>query len=118
MTVKELDDKIKKGLGGVYLFYGEEEYLKRRYLEKVRETLLTDDTDAVFNHVRITDGEIDRLGDELAGMPIFGSSGGRLIELCDVDFTSMNETKLDELSDAFSEVPSTSSIVLTIISLE
>ena len=54
MTVKELDDKIKKGLGGVYLFYGEEEYLKRRYLEKVREVLLPDDTDAVFNHVKIT----------------------------------------------------------------
>ncbi len=104
MTVKELDDKIKKGLGGVYLFYGEEEYLKRRYLEKVRETLLTDDTDAVFNHVKITDGEIERLGDELVGMPIFGSSGGRLIELWDVDFTSMNENKLDELTDAFSEV--------------
>ena len=30
MTVKELDDKIKKGLGGVYLFYGEEEYLKHK----------------------------------------------------------------------------------------
>lgn len=104
MTVKELDDKIKKGLGGVYLFYGEEEYLKRRYLEKVRETLLPDDTDAVFNHVKITDGEIDRLGDELVGMPIFGSSGGRLIELCDVDFTAMSEARLDELSDALSTV--------------
>jgi DNA polymerase-3 subunit delta len=104
MTVKELDDKIKKGLGGVYLFYGEEEYLKRRYLEKVRETLLPDDTDAVFNHVKITDGALDRLGDELVGMPIFGSSGGRLIELWDVDFTAMSENKLDELCDAFSTV--------------
>ncbi len=104
MTVKELDDKIKNGLGGVYLFYGEEEYLKRRYLEKVRETILTDETDAVFNHVKITDGEVERLGDELIGTPLFGSAGGRLIELWDVDFTSMSDLKLDELAVAFAEV--------------
>lgn len=104
MTVKELDDKIKRGLGGVYLFHGEEEYLKRRYLEKVREAILTDETDAVFNHVKITDGEVERLGDELIGTPLFGSAGGRLIELWGVDFTSMSDTKLDELASAFSEV--------------
>ena len=110
MTVKELDDKIKhgqlgnSGLGGVYLFYGEEEYLKRRYLERVRETLLTDETDAVFNHVKITDGEVERLGDELIGTPLFGSAGGRLIELWGVDFTAMNDSRLDELAVAFDEV--------------
>lgn len=104
MTVKELDDKIKRGLGGVYVFYGEEEYLKRRYLEKVREALLTDETDAVFNHVKIENGEVERLGDELIGTPLFGSAGGRLIELWGVDFTAMSDTKLDELVLAFSEV--------------
>lgn len=103
MTVKELDDKIKYGPSGVYIFYGEEEYLKRRYLERIRETLITDDTDAVFNHV-ILDSELDRLGDELVGTPLFGSAGGRLIELRGVDFTSMSDSKLDELSLAFSEV--------------
>ena len=104
MTVKELDDKIKRGLGGVYLFYGEEEYLKRRYLEKAREALLTDETDAVFNHVKIENGEVERLGDELIGTPLFGSAGGRLIELWGVDFTSMSDSRLDELAVAFSEV--------------
>lgn len=104
MTVKELDDKIKRGLGGVYVFYGDEEYLKRRYLEKVRETLLTDETDAVFNHVRIENGEVERLGDELVGTPLFGSIGGRLIELWGVDFSAMSDLRLDELASAFDDV--------------
>ena len=103
MTLKELDDKIKYAPSGVYVFYGEEEYLKRRYLEKMRETLITDETDAVFNHV-VLDGELDRLGDELVGTPLFGSAGGRLIELRGVDFNSLNDSRLDELALAFSEV--------------
>lgn len=104
MTVKELDEKIKHGLGGVYVFYGEEEYLKQRYLERVRSAILTDDTDAVFNHVKIENGEVERLGDELVGTALFGSLGGRLIELHGVDYNAMSDSKLDELADAFKTV--------------
>ena len=104
MTVKELDEKIKHGLGGVFVFYGEEEYLKQRYLERVRAAILTDETDAVFNHVKIENGEVERLGDELVGTALFGSAGGRLIELWGVDYTAMSDLKLDELSDAFESV--------------
>ncbi|MBE6618171.1 MAG: DNA polymerase III subunit delta [Ruminococcaceae bacterium] len=104
MTVKELDEKIKHGLGGVYVFYGEEEYLKQRYLERARNAILTDETDAVFNHVKIENGEIERLGDELVGTALFGSAGGRLIELWGVDYNAMSDSKLDELSDAFDSV--------------
>ncbi len=112
VTTKELDEKIKKGLGGVYLFYGEEEYLKRHYLEKVRTTILTDDTDAVFNHVRITDGRLEDLGDELIGTPLFGSVGGRLIEVWDVDYTSLSDSRLDELADAFENVEEGDTLLL------
>ena len=31
MTAAELKDDIKFGLGGIYLFFGEEEYMKQHY---------------------------------------------------------------------------------------
>ena len=64
MTVSELDKQIKPNMRGAYLFYGEEEYLKFRYREKMRAALLEDESLAPFNHSIITDitrlaGEVD-----------------------------------------------------------
>ena len=53
MTSAELKDDIKFGLGGIYLFFGEEEYMKQHYLAEIRKTVLGDDEDALFNHKKI-----------------------------------------------------------------
>ena len=51
MLQTELKTQLKTGkIGGVYLFCGEEEYLKRHYLNEIRKQILTDPVFDAFNH--------------------------------------------------------------------
>ncbi len=100
MTVQDLSRKLKNDPHGVYLFYGEEEYLKRRYLEQIREAI----PDEGFNHVRIS-GNLSQLADELDGLALFG--GDRLIELWDVDFNKVNPDTLTALCELLSAAEDT-----------
>ena len=95
MTVTELSKKLKLDPKGVYLFYGEEEYLKRRYLEQIREKVIGDDPAAAFNHVKITGGDLAAFSAELDGLPLLG--GERLIELWDTDFSKVSGDLLESL---------------------
>lgn len=100
MTTTELSKKLKTDPKGVYLFYGEEEYLKRRYLEQIREKIIGDDPAAAFNHVKI-EGDLLAFSAELDGLALLG--GERLIELWDVDFAKVNGDQLTALCDLLSE---------------
>ena len=58
MELNEYKNKLKSGeLGGVYIFAGEEDYLKRYYLGELRRACLTDEAFAVFNH-SVFDGKM------------------------------------------------------------
>ena len=92
MTVTELSKKLKTDPHGVYLFYGEEEYLKRRSLEQIRDAIPDDG----FNHVRIS-GDLQALSEELDGLALFG--GDRLIELWDTDFSKVGGEQLEALCE-------------------
>ncbi len=94
MTVSDLSKKLKTDAHGVYLFYGEEEYLKRRYLEQIRAAILGEDALTSFNRVKIN-GDLAAFSAELDGLALFG--GDRLIELCDTDFAKVNGEQLEEL---------------------
>lgn len=100
MTVTELSKKLKLDPHGVYLFYGEEEYLKRRYLEQIREAIPDDG----FNHIRIC-GDLSALSQELDGLALFG--GDRLIELWDTDFSKVGGEQLDALCELLSSAEDT-----------
>lgn len=103
ITSKDLDKKIKNGfMGGAYLFYGDEPYLKEHYVKKLREIVCPDPDFAVFNHVRIEDGNVDRFIGELANPPLFGA--GRLVELRGVDFAKLSTDTLSSLCDALAEI--------------
>ena len=53
LTAQELKDEIKFGLGGGYLFIGEEEYMKHYYLTEIRKKVLGNDEDGLFRHKKI-----------------------------------------------------------------
>ena len=93
MTVSELDKKIKPNMRGAYLFYGEEEYLKFRYREKMRLSLLEDESLAPFNHSIITD--LTRLAGEVETLPMMADR--RFVEVEDVNFAKLNKDSLEAL---------------------
>ena len=93
MTISELDKAIKVNMRGAYLFYGEEEYLKRRYREKIRATLLEDDALAPFNHALISD--LSMLATEIQTLPMMADR--RLVEVEDVNFSKLNKDSTEAL---------------------
>ena len=61
MELNEFRAKLKsRALGGAYLFVGEEEYLKRYYLEQLRGSAISDDAFATFNHMLFDGAEVER----------------------------------------------------------
>ena len=58
MTQEELKRAIKEKRGGIYVFVGEEAYLKRYYLSEFRKAFVEEDF-AAFNHQRFEGTEID-----------------------------------------------------------
>lgn len=59
MEIQQLKEKIEKGENGVYLFVGEEEYLKRHYLSVLKKKLVPDEFLEPFNYAVYDGGEID-----------------------------------------------------------
>lgn len=94
MTIAELDKAIKPSMRGAYLFYGEENYLKQHYRDKIRKTLIEDEGMAPFNHSVIT--ELARLPAELEMLPMMAEC--RLVEVEDVNFQRLNKETLDTLT--------------------
>ena len=72
MLQKELKEAIAKSeLSGVFLFAGEEDYLKRHYLSEIKKKIVTDEAFAPFNHIVFDGEEIDfgALSDAVAAPP-------------------------------------------------
>lgn len=96
MTQKELKARLKGDeLGGVYIFAGEEEYLKRFYTEELRKRILTEPAFEPFNHLCCEGSTIDfdLLLDAVKSPPMMADF--KLIEWDRADFESMKEEALD-----------------------
>lgn len=61
MELNEFKSKLKsKSIAGAYLFVGEEEYLKRYYLDELRRACGIDKTFAAFNHITFDGVGVER----------------------------------------------------------
>ncbi len=112
ITTKELDTALRQASGGAYLFYGEEEYLKRHYLDAFRKKLDTDRDLSAFNHVILQGGDVDALEAECSGLALFGDS--RLIEVRDFNFRKMPKETLARICEILSGVGTDTVIVYTL----
>lgn len=115
ITSAELKDEIKFGLSGVYLFFGEEEYMKQYYLSEIRKKVLGDGDEALFNHKKISCAELDleKITDALTTASLsFFSEGKTLCELHEISFASLKEAEWKALLDAFANA---SDDVITVI---
>lgn len=86
MSVDALKKKIKSGkLGGAYLFYGDEEYLKDHYLGQLRRAVETSSLPE-FNHIVFEEKDMrfSDLGDALETLPTMANF--KLIEIREPEF--------------------------------
>ena len=109
MTQKDLKNRLKgDSLGGIYIFAGEEEYLKRYYTAEMRKRILVDPAFEPFNHLCFEGSAIDfdLLLDAVKSPPMMADF--KLIEWDRADFEAMKESSLEafaELSALVAEHP-------------
>ena len=87
---KKFRVRAKGELFGGYLFYGEEEYLKRNSLSEARKSVFPDGPDS-FNHIRL-DAEnfsIEALENAIMALPVFAEK--KLIEIHSLNLSSMKD---------------------------
>lgn len=105
MTVSELKKELKNP-SGVYLFYGEEEYLKHYYLRLMREAVLVDDSLSAFNHTVLSgESELGRLAAACDMIPVMADK--KLIEVHSVKYTAAKKKDSEQSkgqTDSFIDV--------------
>ncbi len=111
MTVNELRSAIKeKSFSPVYIFCGEENFLKRHYRRELCRALLPDDGFDAFNHIVLEGEKLDfgALADAISAPPMMADY--KLVEWHLCNFSSMREGDLSrfaELCGTLSDYPET-----------
>ncbi|MCL2842151.1 MAG: DNA polymerase III subunit delta [Oscillospiraceae bacterium] len=91
-------------LRSLYLFWGEEDYLREFYLGKLQELLLPEGL-AEFNYFRL-DGkgtDIAAISEAVEALPVF--SPKKLVEVRDFDFYKGTADQRDALDELFTDLP-------------
>lgn len=110
--LRPITDACKKGTpaGGVYLFCGEEEYLKRHYLGLLRKKLLGEPENALFDWVRLSGDNPaggaplpELLRDALESPPLM--CPGKLVEIHSPGLASLSREELELWETLLSAVP-------------
>lgn len=100
MELNDYKAKLKSGdLSGVYVFAGEEDYLKRYYLGELRKLCVTDEAMAVFNHSVYDGKDIDfaAIMEDVKSPPMM--SDYKLIEWHHADLTALTDAEIELLLD-------------------
>ena len=95
MELTELKARLKDGrLNGCFILAGEEDYLKRYYLAKIREAIVTDEAFATFNYAVYDGAEVNfaAIRDDIQSPPMMAD--GKLIEWRYPSFDKMKESDL------------------------
>ena len=103
-------DLRAKAPGRFYVLYGEEDYLRRYYLEQLKKLVL-DDLTADFNFHRLTaeNFSVDLLGDCIETLPMMAERSLILAE--DVDLFAQADT--ERICELLSDLPEHCCLVLT-----
>ena len=100
MDINELKSRIKDGrLSGCFILAGEEDYLKRYYLAKIREAIVDDGAFATFNHAVYDGADVDfsSIRDDVTSPPMMADK--KLIEWRYPNFEKMKESDLKLLEE-------------------
>ncbi len=114
MTGAEFGTLLKKGVSGGYLFYGEEAYLKHRYLESLRKRILPDPGLDAFNRFAFDERnyDADSLRSAIASFPVMAEQ--KLIELHSLPLRQMSSGEITDLTSALSEITEGDGTVLVL----
>ena len=102
MDIAELKSRLKSGnLAGWYLMAGEEDYLKKYYMNSLRDAVIVDDTFALFNHLSYDGADIDfaEVAEAIKSPPMM--SEYKLIEWRFANIDALKENEKSALESLF-----------------
>ncbi len=96
----------------LYIFYGEESFLKQHYLTQLHK-LLTDELTESFNYHKLTAETFDlqSFADAVENLPMMAESTFVVVD--DVDVFKLNEVDRDKLSQVLADIPDYCTVVFT-----
>lgn len=116
LTVLKQD--LKTGsYGRLYLFYGEEHYLRDHYLQQLKKKLL-DGPAEDFNYHRFTQENMSfqALADAVEAMPMMAEYS--LVQVDDCDLSRLNESDRETLTAILSDIPDYCTVVFVFDTVE
>ncbi len=117
-NLQVLKQDLKSGqYGRLYLFYGEEHYLRDYYLEQLKKKLL-DGPAEDFNYHRFTQENIDwsALAAAVEAMPMMAEHS--LVQVEDCDLSKLTEDGRESLTTVLSDIPDYCTIVFVFDTVE
>lgn len=112
--MQQLKKLIKdKQIEGIYLFFGEEQYILNAYLDKAIEAAI-DDSDITMN-LDVFEGHgisIDKVIDAMDTLPFLGEKRVVVLKNAEI-FASKNSLKAEQLLAAIDSLPSTTVLFIT-----
>ncbi|MBR6513451.1 MAG: DNA polymerase III subunit delta [Clostridia bacterium] len=108
---KKFRTRAKGELFGGYLFYGEEEYLKRNALAEARKSVFPDGPDS-FNHIRLDadNYSVEALENAIMALPVFAEK--KLIEIHSLALSAMKDKEIEGLCAILSLLEDSNDTVL------
>ena len=115
ITEELLKSKLKNDLCPVYIFFGEDGYLKQSYTEKISRRVA--DPDDVFNYFKFEGGcDLQEVYDAAMQMPFMGDK--KCVILSDYDFEHCSKNDFDKLCTLTAEIPDGTVFILYFESVE
>ena len=98
----EFRKRLKSGLSGAFMFFGDEDYLKAYCIKAARQAILPDESLACFNDITIDfpDYSADRLADVLAAPPMMSEC--KVVTLRSFNFRALKPSEIDAFCETVS----------------
>lgn len=103
LSESEFRKLIKPNMSGIYLFFGEEDYLKANTMRNVRKAVISDPSFAVFNDICLDTYSFSGSALLNAVMPLPMMSETKLVTVSGLSVSSMKKSDVDDLIDALKE---------------
>lgn len=104
-------DLTAKVPGRLYLFWGEEDYLREYYTGRIKDMLLSEGLEE-FNYKRLgKNAELADIGEAIDALPVF--SERTVVELRDFDIYKCAADKRDRMEEILSDLPDYCCLIIT-----
>ena len=111
----EFRKELKNGLSGTYLFYGDEEYLKKFYAGRAEKHTVGDDADLASWNTHIINADSDaNLGELEAAVLSVSMMGDRIFVRYNADLTALTEDETVALIDIIENLDENNTVLLIV----